>query len=463
VTTAAEDPQANEAPPLRPGDVVGRHRVAREVGRGGMCNVYEAVHIDLQKRVALKLLKPAFAADPTLVERFLREGRAASKVRHRHAVDVFDVGAHGGLAYLVMEFLEGEDLARRLRREGSLTPQETADLLLPVMAALVTAHEEGVVHRDLKPANIFLAVGRHQIVEPRVVDFGISKLFDEARAGRELTATDMILGTPYYMSPEQVKGARSATPASDQYALGVILYQCVTGEVPFRGPTLFDTLTLIVSGTCRRPRELCPSLTRDFEAVIGRAMARDPARRFASVGDMAAALVPFASPGVKAQWSPVFLATDVATAAPAPAAVDAPPGGPLAASEGSIPATPRELPAPLTRPRWGALLAGGVVVAALAAVGVMRLRATPAPPSTSQTTVATRPPPREPAPPATEAPPPAPVFTPPPPAAPAVTDAPRGARTRTTRARSRRGAPRRTDATSGGALTTNDVGGILIR
>lgn len=305
---------------------MGKFSVVREIGRGGMCFVYEARHLDLNKTVAVKTLKPEFAAQPEVIERFIREGRAASRIRHRHAIDMIDVGEHDGIVYLAMEYLEGEDLSQRIKRLGPLSAQAAVDTLLPVMAAIVEAHEAGVVHRDLKPANIFLAVDRRGNVEPKVLDFGISKVaHDDAQ---HQTATEALLGTPYFMAPEQVQGARYTSPASDQWSLGVILFQCLTGALPFRGASTFDTLQAIVVGRYTSPRTLAPSIPVELEAVVARALRLHPLERFASVADMGAALLPFASPGLGAFWAPTFASGERAEGKSPPAPL--PPGLPIA-------------------------------------------------------------------------------------------------------------------------------------
>src|SRR5262249_30187317 len=165
-------------------------------------------------------------------QRFLREGEAASRIRHPHVVDVTDVGSDGNTSYLVMEFLEGEDLSGRLQRGGPLSPQEIADILLPVCAGVAAAHDEGVVHRALKPENISLARPRHGGIQPKVLDFGVSKV-SGGHGSMALTGTAATFGTPYYMPPEQLRGARQADHRSDQYALGVVLYECLVGRRPF--------------------------------------------------------------------------------------------------------------------------------------------------------------------------------------------------------------------------------------
>ncbi len=268
------------------GSMFGRYRVVRQIGRGGMGAVYEAVHSDLEKRVALKVLLPSTASQTELVARFEREARAAARVRHPNVVDVSDVGVEAGVAWLVMEHLEGEDLSGLLRREGALPLSRVAELMLPVLGAVEAAHSLGVVHRDLKPENIFLARMRDGTIVPKVLDFGISKMAP-AGGGPALTSTGIMMGTPCYMSPEQAQSSRGVDGRSDQFSIGVILYECATGRRPFEGETFFSILTAIVEGRYVRPRELCPGLPERFEAMVVRALERSPDARFPSVAALA--------------------------------------------------------------------------------------------------------------------------------------------------------------------------------
>src|SRR5215471_13597647 len=286
---------------LAPGTVLGRYEIGRQLGRGGMGAVYEAVHRDLKKRVAVKVLFGALAANEEAKQRFLREGEAASRIRHPHVVDVTDVGSDGTRSYLVMELLEGEDLAARLDR-GPLTPEDAADILLPVIAGVAAAHDEGVVHRDLKPENIFLSRPRHGGIVPKVLDFGVSKVAGDGR----LTGSAATFGTPYYMPPEQLRGARQADHKSDQYALGVVLYECVVGRRPFEAENIYAMLRAIGDGDYPPPRAIRPDLPEALEAVIVRAMNMDPARRFPSLKHMGAALLPFASETSRLLWADTF-------------------------------------------------------------------------------------------------------------------------------------------------------------
>ena len=234
------------------GTVLGRYRLERLLGEGGMGAVYAARHQDLGKPAAVKVLHERYDQSAQTRVRFLREGQAASRIRHPNVVDVYDVGSDGGRAYLVMELLEGEDLRSLIEREAPLSAQRTADLLVPVISALAAAHDLGVVHRDLKPDNIFLSRER-TTVTPKVLDFGISKVADEEKA-LPLTGTGTVLGTSYYMSPEQAQASKNIDLRSDQYSLGVILYECATGKRPLEETSIYALIQRIVRGDFAAPR-----------------------------------------------------------------------------------------------------------------------------------------------------------------------------------------------------------------
>ena len=288
-----------------PGKFLGRYEITRLIGRGGMGCVYEAVHRDLGKRVAIKTLLPSLAASPEARGRFLREGQAASRIRHPHVVDVTDVVAEGPTSYLVMEYLEGEDLSSLVERQGALALEGTADVLLPVIAAIAAAHELGVIHRDLKPENIFLARTAIGGLCPKVVDFGISKVIGDPTA-IALTATSAVFGTMYYLPPEQLGGSREADECGDQYALATILYECVTGHRAFEGTSIYGVLKSVAEGVYAPSRSWRPDLPARVEAAIDRAMRLNPAARFPSVRMLGAELLPYASAAVRAVWTPVF-------------------------------------------------------------------------------------------------------------------------------------------------------------
>jgi serine/threonine-protein kinase len=290
---------------LRPGTMLGRYEIRRLLGQGGMGCVYEAQHRDLKKRVAIKTLLPSLASNADAKERFLREGEAASRIRHPHVVDVTDLGSEGAVIYLVMEYLEGEDLARLLARQGFLSPQQAADVMLPVAAAIATAHEQGVIHRDLKPENIFLSRSAYGAVHPKVLDFGISKVLGDSRA-RALTGTAATMGTMHYLPPEQLRAAREADARSDQYGLGTILYECLTGQRAFEEDSFYLLLKKIAEGEFERPSLRRPGLPERMEAIVLRAMSLDPLGRFDSVKQLGAALLEFGSDATRMLWAPFF-------------------------------------------------------------------------------------------------------------------------------------------------------------
>jgi serine/threonine-protein kinase len=289
---------------LPPGTRLGKYEIVRLLGAGGMGAVYEAIHKEIDKHVAVKTLSPSVAAVSGARARFLREAQLTSRVRHPHIVDVTDMGAEGGVAYIVMELLRGEDLGQHLARIGPMRPADVADVLLPVCSAVMSAHQGGVIHRDLKPQNIFLAhdpAGIH----PKVLDFGISKANDNV-ATAALTGTGAMVGTPYYLAPEQIQNARLAGPPSDQYSLGVILYECLTAHRPFDGETLFMIFQAIVAGSSVPPRAVREDIPPELEAVVLRAMQTDPQRRFPSVRELGRALLPFASTKARINWEEAF-------------------------------------------------------------------------------------------------------------------------------------------------------------
>jgi serine/threonine-protein kinase len=395
-----------------------------------MGSVYEAIHRDLKKRVAVKTLLPALAASAEAKERFFREGEAASRIRHPNVVDVTDVGAEGPITYLVMELLQGEDLAGLIRRQGPLPFDRAADIMLPVMAAITTAHEQGVVHRDLKPENIFLATSDFGAMTPKVLDFGISKVLDAVQRAA-LTGTAVTLGTAYYLPPEQLRGSRQADARGDQYALGAILYECLTGRRAFDADSLYAVLKAVSDGTFPPAHELRPDLPPALEATTVRAMQVEPTARFASVRQLGAALLPFASPSARSVWQGFFSGertgltpAPIGTAVLTPAALPTGPGhtsalalapqaGDRAVAGGNHGGTPSadELAAALGRSRSRLPLIAGLVVAAVVGLVIAAMRhesATPA--TTTATTEATTATPA-PAEPAVAAAPPAPAAT----------------------------------------------------
>jgi serine/threonine-protein kinase len=279
---------------IEAGTRLGEYEIGRLVGVGSMGAVYEGLRAATGTRVAIKVLSPELEAVPAARARFLKEAKLTARVRHSNIVNVTDVGEDTGRSYLVMDMLEGEDLARRLA-SGPLAVAEAADLLGPVCDAVAAAHDRGVTHRDLKPSNIFLAM-RGGRAHPIVLDFGIAKDDDGGAVdGGATTASGIVFGTPYYLSPEQVADHRAAGPASDQYALGVILYECLTGQRPYVGETIEEVFRAIVAGKPTAPSALRSQIPTDVEEVVLRAMHADPKARFASVAALGRALRSFDS------------------------------------------------------------------------------------------------------------------------------------------------------------------------
>jgi serine/threonine protein kinase len=298
-------PLSHHQEQLPGGFKLGAYRIVRCIGSGGMGIVYEAEHQALHKRVAIKALNGHAAGNPASRARFLREGTTASQIRHPHVVDVTDVGEEHDIAFLVMELLEGESLGELLEREHTLPTEQIVEICLPVVAALAEAHAHGIIHRDLKPDNIYLTRSVLGRVHPKVLDFGISKVLDEQAAN--LTATFSFLGTPYYASPEQLAGTKNTTARTDQYSLGVVLYEAATGQNPFaEHDSLISILSAIGSGRVPRPSDVSASVDRQLEAVFLKAMSLSPTDRFESIHALGAALLPMAAADTRALWSNYF-------------------------------------------------------------------------------------------------------------------------------------------------------------
>jgi predicted ATPase len=267
-----------------------------------MGEVYEAEHEALGRRAAVKVLERRYAQLPESRTRFVREGRAACRIRHRAIVDVYDVSVEGDQPYLVMELLEGEGLNHLLDREGKLSGTASSDLLVPVVAASAAMHDAGVVHRDLKPENIFLS-WQAGGVQPKILDFGISMLCDDDPS-LKLTAAGAFLGTPCYASPEQaLRGTLPIGPATDQYAVGVLLYRLLTGRLPVEAGSALAVLQKIAEGAFPPPTTIDASIPKEFEDLILRAMASLATARFPSMRALGRALLPFASEGIREAYA----------------------------------------------------------------------------------------------------------------------------------------------------------------
>ncbi len=283
--------------PVRPGDeVAGKYRVDRMLGAGAMGAVVLAWHIELEQKVAIKFLHPELAANADGAERFRREARAAVRIKNEHVARVLDVGTIETLniPYIVMEYLHGRDLARELGVRSPLPVDEAARYLLEACEAIGEAHSRGIIHRDLKPANLFLAEHPNGGKTIKVLDFGISKLIGGSTRGMSITDTATLMGSPGYMSPEQLESSRNVDARSDIWSLGVILYEMVTGVLPFDGESVPQLIRSVIGGHRRSLAEVDPALAA-LEPVVESCLRQDRAERFQSVAALCAALLPFAT------------------------------------------------------------------------------------------------------------------------------------------------------------------------
>jgi serine/threonine-protein kinase len=281
----------------KPGDLIaGKYLVNRALPAGGMSLVFSATHVELGIPVAIKFLLADSSSSPDVVTRFLREARATVELRGEHVVRVYDVGRlETGEPYMVMEYLLGRDLREELVRCGPLPCGLAVDYVLQACEALAEAHARGIVHRDIKPSNLFLGQRPDGSALVKVLDFGISKIEAHA-ADLSLTATQSLLGSPQYMSPEQVRSSRQVDARTDIWSLGVVLYELVTGRVPFTAPTLPALSAMIVADPVPALRTRCPYCPDELEAVILKCLEKERALRYADVGELAAALREFSGP-----------------------------------------------------------------------------------------------------------------------------------------------------------------------
>lgn len=268
----------------------GKYRLDERLGGGGMGTVYRATHLLIDRPVAIKVLSQRFVGDSTAKQRFRREARAAGRMHHPNAVSVTDFGATAdGYLYIVMELLEGETLRDLLAREAPLDIARAVSIMLQTCAAVGAAHDAGLIHRDLKPANIFIEQRANTPSVIKVLDFGVAKFAVEEQADDDyqtLTQVGAIIGTPRYMSPEQCSGSGGVSTASDVYSLGIILYEMLSGMVPFTAETPLAIALRHVSHAPRPLHEIAPSVPQKLEAIAHKALAKLPSDRFADANEM---------------------------------------------------------------------------------------------------------------------------------------------------------------------------------
>jgi len=273
----------------------GKYRVDRVLGAGGMGMVVAATHLQLDERIAIKFLLPEALRNPEAVARFGREAKAAVKIRGEHVARVIDVGTfENGAPYMVMEHLDGRDLSALIHERGALAPSDAVDAVLQACEALAEAHALGIVHRDLKPANLFMVRRPDGTPCVKVLDFGISKLTAPG-SDHSMTKTAAVMGSPLYMSPEQMTASRQVDARTDIWAIGVVLYELLTGRVPFSAETLPEICGLILTAAPAAVRDYSPAVPEGLQRVVQRCLEKDRERRFANVSELAHALSPFGS------------------------------------------------------------------------------------------------------------------------------------------------------------------------
>ena len=366
------------------GERINNYEIVSVLGEGGMGSVFLAEHPFMGRKAAIKVLRPELARDTGLVERFMNEARAANAIRHPNIIDIIDVGRlANGVPYLMMEYLEGESVKDRLDRQRPMPVGEALEVAEQTASALAAAHEKTIVHRDLKPDNLYLIPDRaHPLGRIKVLDFGIAKLRGELSGSGARTQTGSIMGTPPYMSPEQCRGVDELDHRTDIYALGIILYEMLTGAPPFVSPGWGEVVHMHITETPSPLRAKNPAVSPELERLVLKALAKKPADRWSSMGELEAALR--AIPG----HTTLAPARPARVSAPSAARSSAAPSPPttLRSATGQVTAAPEALAdgggggsggsvgmhSGRSRMRLPALVVGGIAVAGIAFAVVSR-------------------------------------------------------------------------------------------
>jgi serine/threonine-protein kinase len=345
--------------------VAGKYQLTRMLGRGGMGSVWEGIHTSLGTRVAVKFIETEYADSREARSRFENEARAAATLRSKHVVQVFDHGVlDDGRPYIVMEFLAGEPLDRRLDRVGRLPPAETAKIVSQICRALAKAHEAGIVHRDLKPENVFLVWDEEDGSDiVKVVDFGIAKFNNSSIGISSATRTGSVLGTPYYMSPEQARGLRSVDYRSDLWSVGVIVYRCMIGVLPFDGEAIGDLLVKLCTAPLPVPSQSGVPVPPGFDEWFARALQREPSARFATALELSESLSAVCGVPTRARLN--------SSTAAEGAGATRPTGGAITPPTMRMDSTAASTPAPMTQTATPAKPFPAGAVAAIVAAAIL--------------------------------------------------------------------------------------------